>query len=448
MRRLLFVTVTLAVIGILLATTVVEGIAQETAQSSTGGLPVIGDRSRETPLPNGSERSSPGQFVELVIPLDEKQTYSLRGFCLECNRKLGTDYALDVITDRRIQLTPQEQRLLRLLARPELLGEDVSVDLQNDRLVLRLPNPQSSEARQDWRRRIESLLGIRVPDWPAGKGLHLPENFDPQRRSVLLIHGLEASLTDLQGLSRACQRSGLQTLLFDYPNDGPVAVSGRRLHAELTQLAQQNPQLRIAIVAHSMGGLVAREALENGRPALTCVTDVFLLGTPHRGSALSRGQPWLELVFQSDAESSAAWASVRDGLGEAAQDLKPGSFFLQTLDARRRPAGMRYHVAIGTRGFVDARRLAELRRSLDERLQLRGASDLQRARLAGFLDQADALCTGQGDGAVTIDSARLPGADSQRMFDLSHIELLQVPEKKPESSPVFQWILETLRSQK
>ena len=85
---------------------------------------------------------------------------------------------------------------------------------------------------------------------------------------------------------------------------------------------------------------------------------------------------------------------------------------------------------------------------LDNRLQLRGASDLRRARLAGFLDQADALCTGKGDGAVTIASARLPGADSQRMFDLTHIELLQVPDKKPESAPVVQWILETLRSQK
>lgn len=446
MRCLQFVTVTLA-IALFLSATVVEGIAQETAKTSTRGVPVIGDRSRETPPPAGSTRSSPGRFIELTIRLDEHQSYSLREFCEECNEKLGTGYALDVLRDRRIRLSPQEQRLLGL-ATHKVLGQDVSIDLRSDRLILRLPNFESRETRKLQRRRIESLLGIALDEWPAAKGLHLPESFGAERRSILLIHGLEGSLSDLKGMSNACQRSELQPLLFDYPNDGPIAVSGKRLHDELTQLERTHPQLRLTIVAHSMGGLVAREALENGRPSLTCVTDVFLLGTPHQGASLSGGQPWLELIFQTLNPTTTEWASVRDGLGEAAQDLRPGSVFLRTLDARRRPAGVRYHVGIGKRGFVDARGLAELRRSLDNRLQLRGASDLQRARLVGFLDHADALCAGKGDGAVTTNSARLHDADSQRTFDLTHIELLQVPDKKPESAPVFQWILETLRRQK
>lgn len=446
MKHILVVAAMHFAIGLTLVTTPWEGVAQEIDQPGSDSLPDIEGPSRASPSPNASDRSTPRSFTEVVIRLDEDQSYSLREFCLECNQKLGTGYAIDVLPDRRIQLTQQEQRLLRLLARPEVFGDDVGVDIERDRLILCLPNPESNETREEQRRRIESLLGVPASQWPVGKGLHLPDHFVAERPSVLLIHGLEASLADLQGLSQASLRSGLQTLLFDYPNDGPIAVSGRRLHHELAQLAKQFPQLRLAIVAHSMGGLVAREALENCRPPLSFVTDVFLLGTPHQGAALSDGQPWLELVFQSLAPESTEWGSVRDGLGEAAQDLKPGSFFLRTLDPRRRPAGARYHAAIGRRGFVDAAQLSNLRRQLDDRLQQRGASDLQRARLSGFLDRADALCSGKGDGAVTTASAGLAGADSQRTFDLSHIELLQVPERAPESAPVFQWILTILRS--
>jgi len=455
MKHILFFIVGFAVITVGLTTNAIEGMSQEIGRSTSGGrsgtAPAVKDPSRQasqSPSPSTvDDRPKDDEFIELVIRIDAKQSYSLLEFCQECNEKLGTSYALDVIKDRRVQFTLQEQRLLRLLARPELTAGDFQVDFQADRLILRMQNPENSATRRKQRRRIESLFGIEVSDWPAGKGLHLPEDFDAKRRSVLLIHGLEASLSDLQGLSKACQRSGLQPLLFDYPNDGPIATSGRRLHQELRQLSRRHPQLRLAIVAHSMGGLVARAALENGVPVLRCVSDVFLLGTPHQGSSLSSGQPWLELTLQTLAPDSTEWATVRDGLGEAAQDLKPGSVFLRTLDAKRRPSSVRYHAAVGCRGFLAPDDLAALRQQLDRRLQQRGASELQRAQLAGFLSQADALCTGRGDGAVTIASATLPGADSQRTFDLTHVELLHVPEQQPDSAPVFQWILEIFRSQ-
>jgi len=403
--------------------------------------------SRRDSVPSSRSSRKADESVELVVRLDENQTYSLREFCRSCNRKLGTDYALDLLPARRIRLSVQEQRLLRLLTRPELTGDDIRVDIQPDRVVLRLPDPESQTARKNQQRRIESLFGIPVSEWPAGKGLHLPGNFDARRRSVLLLHGLEGTLAELRPLARASERAGQQTLFFDYPNDGPVARSGERLHQELTGLARRHPQLKLTIVAHSMGGLVVRHALENCRPSVTCVSDVFMLGTPHRGSALSEGQAWLELVFQSLAPDEDDWSSLRDGLGEAAHDLQPGSRFLRGLDTRRRPPGVRYHTAAGRQGFLTPRELAEFQQRLDARLKERGASLLERARLAGLLRQADALCTGRGDGAVTVSSARLDAADSHRTFDLSHVELIRVHGKTPEASPVFQWIMETLRRQ-
>ena len=44
---------------------------------------------------------------------------------------------------------------------------------------------------------------------------------------------------------------------------------------------------------------------------------------------------------------------MQDGLGEAADDLRPGSEFLTTLNGRQRPpAGVTYHVAAGRKAYV------------------------------------------------------------------------------------------------
>jgi len=50
---------------------------------------------------------------------------------------------------------------------------------------------------------------------------------------------------------------------------------------------------------------------------------------------------------------------VGEALGEAGDDLLPGSEFLKQLAKARRVAGVRYHVAIGTKSFVtEEQRLA------------------------------------------------------------------------------------------
>ena len=398
------------------------------------------------PLQSDTDNSANGgQFIELVVPLDEDQSYSLREFYRECNDKLGTSYQLALIPDHRIRIGAQEKRLLRLLSRSGLANDDVQVRVDPHRLVLRLPNPENDATRREFRRRTASLLGVPLEEWPAEKGLHLPADFDPGVRTVLLSHGLESNAKAMQGLARACRSWGVQTLSFDYPNDGPLATVGERLHRELSWLTGKHPRLQMAIVAHSMGGLVVRYALEVCQPPPGCVTDVFMLGTPHQGAPLSNRQPWLELVLETLPNLTDRRKTVRDGLGEAAEDLQPGSLFLRKLDAKRRPAGVHYHTAIGSKGLLNEQELDVLRRRLDDHLKQRDAPVLQRARLAGFLQQADALCTGKGDGAVTIESAHLDGADSERTFELSHLELIEVPVERPEEAPVFQWIVQTLR---
>ena len=74
---------------------------------------------------------------------------------------------------------------------------------------------------------------------------------------------------------------------------------------------------RVAVVAHSMGGLALRWYLTrlDGQHR---VERAIFLATPHRGT-------WL------------AWL----GLGQGARDMRPGSIFLRELNAFPMPAGVR-----------------------------------------------------------------------------------------------------------
>lgn len=379
------------------------------------------------------------EFIELAIPLAEGRLYSPHDFCAASNEKLGTNYNLDQISDRRIELTSLERAALALANETGLLR----VSITRDRLVITVPNHEDDRVRQRQRERLEKLLHVPLTEWPAEKGLHWPDDFAAGRRTMLLVHGLDADASDLRRFARACRGSDVQSILFDYPNDGPIAWSGDRLRTELDGFLLQHPKLRLVIVAHSMGGLVARHALEATDRPPRCVTHLFMLGTPNHGSQLAGAQSWGEILRAVPSGRLLSADLLRDGLNEAADDLQPGSKFLKTLNSRRRPAAVRYFGAIGRRSFISNDRRERLRSELEELFHRRKtATELQAAVLDALA--AEELQDGRGDGAVAVTSARFPGADNERLFDLNHVELLALPGAQPERAEVYAWIINSL----
>src|SRR5262249_30281382 len=158
----------------------------------------------------------------------------------------------------------------------------------------------------------------------------------PGARSLLFIHGLASSTATFSDFSKSAKKYGIQVLTFDYPNDGPLKDSGQRLAQDLSRLSERYPKFRVAIVAHSMGGLVARHALQMVAPRPGCVSDLFTLGTPHGGSQLAKYQPLLEF-FEGLTAPKGRPGLLRQGLGDAGFDLLPDSSFLRELLAGRRP---------------------------------------------------------------------------------------------------------------
>ena len=130
----------------------------------------------------------------------------------------------------------------------------------------------------------------------------------PRGRLLVLAHGL--CMNDLQWLrnghdhGQALARDAGWTPVYLHYNSGRhVSSNGRELARLLEQLLANwpVPVKELAIVGHSMGGLVARSAVHlASRQALQWpqrLTALVFLGTPHHGAPLERGGRWIDRLL-------------------------------------------------------------------------------------------------------------------------------------------------------
>lgn len=109
---------------------------------------------------------------------------------------------------------------------------------------------------------------------------------DPAGLPVLLIHGYGCNSGYWHSMSRKLQAErithyavSLEPVFADIDDYTPLID-----HA-LTQLCRETGQEKAVIVAHSMGGLVARAYLR--KYGATRIAKIITLGTPHRGTGLA-----------------------------------------------------------------------------------------------------------------------------------------------------------------
>jgi triacylglycerol esterase/lipase EstA (alpha/beta hydrolase family) len=134
-----------------------------------------------------------------------------------------------------------------------------------------------------------------------------------RRRPVLLIHGVLCNAAVWRPLVRSLQEAGygpLRTLDLE-PLDADIELHAARVAQELTVLQRESGGEQVRIVAHSLGGLVARAALRRIVPDTGAVSRIVTIGTPHHGTAvagllhskpmrqMSPGSPWLRTLNAS-----------------------------------------------------------------------------------------------------------------------------------------------------
>jgi pimeloyl-ACP methyl ester carboxylesterase len=240
-----------------------------------------------------------------------------------------------------------------------------------------------------------------------------------------LIHGLDEPGVIWDDLAPAVAAAGFEVWELRYPNDQGLDRSAAYLAAQWDSLPDDRD---VVLLGHSMGGLVAREFVSRwrhpvGEPARVggaAVAGVIMAGTPNQGSDWARLRIWLELREHfEDARDRrfSLFAGLRDGLGEAKLDLRPGSDFLATLNARAWPDTVPQ--------FIIGARLADapgwLSAGLDAAADEVDSEALEKRLHAWF----DRLGERLGDGAVSVDSLRLDDAPAPMLVDGSHRTMLR-----------------------
>lgn len=131
---------------------------------------------------------------------------------------------------------------------------------------------------------------------------------DQGSKLLVLVHGL--CMNDLQWTrgghdhgAMLADTLGYTPLYLHYNSGLSIAGNGRRF-AELLETLQQQwplPIDEIAIIGHSMGGLIVRSACRHaGRldhAWLQTLRHLVCLGSPHHGAPLERGGNWIDLVL-------------------------------------------------------------------------------------------------------------------------------------------------------
>ncbi len=153
----------------------------------------------------------------------------------------------------------------------------------------------------------------------AQGGIYFLEDYDEHRIPVLFIHGISGSPRDFRYLIERLDRSRLQPWVFFYASGAALHEAGQVLSDELDSLLAARRIDGMLIVAHSMGGLIARDVLIKTSRSNVVVPALVTISTPwlgHDGAALAArfvplsveswadiatGSAYLKSLFESDS---------------------------------------------------------------------------------------------------------------------------------------------------
>lgn len=165
-----------------------------------------------------------------------------------------------------------------------------------------------------------------------GMGIYFLEPYSPKKVPVLFVYGISGSPADWRTMFEKIDRKKYQPWFYQYPSGLRLDRSANALATGLLLLQQRHGFKRLDVVAHSMGGLVARGAIQR---------TANLMGTNLVAHFISISTPW------GGHEAAELGVKHLDYPVPSWRDMTAGSDYLKDILSSPLPAGTRYDLIFG-----------------------------------------------------------------------------------------------------
>ena len=157
--------------------------------------------------------------------------------------------------------------------------------------------------------------GMKCPGDFRFAGIYMAAEPDASREVVLFVHGANGSPRDLVEVARHLDSSRYQAWFAYYATGDPVATSSDAIAADVKVLMERHGISRLAVFAHSLGGIVAWQALEKLGPRFS-VSRLVSVNTPWGGNFAAWLGTWLSPspvpMWTDIAPGSKALSQIRE----------------------------------------------------------------------------------------------------------------------------------------
>jgi len=165
-----------------------------------------------------------------------------------------------------------------------------------------------------------------------GAGVYFLEPYDPRKIPVLFIGGAGGYPQEWKYLVEHMDRGRFQPWFYLYPSGARLETASRALSMFMKSLHRRYPFVSVHVVAHSMGGLVARDFI---------VRHLRIMKHDYVSLFISFSTPW------SGHEAAALGVKYSPAAIPSWIDLQTNSDFQKTIFAAPLPPAVRYYLLFG-----------------------------------------------------------------------------------------------------
>jgi pimeloyl-ACP methyl ester carboxylesterase len=202
-----------------------------------------------------------------------------------------------------------------------------------------------------------------------GFGIYFLEPYDPARVPVIFIHGAAGSPQDWRAAMQHLNRQRYQCWFYFYPSGGRLENAAEALNGGVKLLHARYGFRRLDVVAHSMGGLVARRFVDE---------NAIVGGADYIHTLVTFSTPW------AGHEAAALGVKWAPSVVPSWRDMEAGSDYLARLFDRHLKGRVAHHLVYGQRAKRSFLMPGENDGTVSVASQLRPAAQADAASVQGY----------------------------------------------------------------